>query len=261
LPEPASKPLEDILSLQLWSLRDLGPVAAQLDAAAAAGLKLVEPYGGQLADPATLAAELAAHGLKAPTSHVGMGDLRGDLSRVAGLCGEVGITRLFMPAFGPDERGTRAADWRARGAELGGMAETLQGSGIALGYHNHFWEFDTCEDGRTALENLFDGAAGSPLAWQADVAWIARGGADPVAWMNRYAGILTSIHVKDQAAPGTHESEDGWCDLGRGTLDWPALWAAAVALGADPLVLEHDKPADPAAFARNSVAYIAGMAR
>lgn len=39
----APAPIERVLSLQLWSLRDLGDIDAQLDAAVSAGLVLVEP--------------------------------------------------------------------------------------------------------------------------------------------------------------------------------------------------------------------------
>ena len=68
--------------------------------------------------------------------------------------------------------------------------------GIALGYHNHHWELRPKEDGRTALEWLFEGARDSPLAWQVDVAWLARGGVDPAAWMLRYRDRVASAHKR-----------------------------------------------------------------
>jgi len=252
--------IQDILSIQLYSLRALGPVEAQLDAAAAAGFSLVETIGGHLADPKGLKAALGARNLRAPTGHIGIGDLRGDLSRVADAAAEAGITQLYMPAYPVEERGRTAASWKKAGAELGGFAQTLKARGIGLGYHNHHWELDVLDDGRTALESFFAGAEGSPVTWQADIAWLARGGVDPVEWLSRYKAILTSAHVKDQAPAGV-TVDDGWTDVGAGILDWKALWAAARANGAGIMTVEHDNPGDPAGFAARSHAWLVGAIR
>jgi sugar phosphate isomerase/epimerase len=248
-----------ILSIQLWSLRNLGEIEAQLAVAAEAGFSIVETIGGHLQDPDRLGRALAANGLAAPSSHVGIGDLRSDSDRVIAAAQAVGIRELFMPAYPDDERGTVAADWHARGAELGTLADKFAEAGLVLGYHNHFWEFEVADDGRLAIESFFDGARGSALRWQADIAWIARGQQNPLFWLEHYRDLLVSAHVKDQAPEGQNLDQDGWCDVGAGILDWPQLWQQARALGAGLMVLEHDNPADPAAFARNSRDYLAKM--
>ncbi len=250
--------ISPILSIQLYSLRALGSVERQLDAAEAAGFRLVETIGSQLADPAGLKAQLDARGLAAPTGHIGIGDLRSDLARIADAANTVGITQLYMPAYPEAERGRTAASWSRSGEELGRIAETLKARSIGLGYHNHHWELDVLDDGRTALESFFAGAAGSPLTWQADIAWLARGGVDPAEWLKRYSAILTSAHVKDQAPAGV-TVDDGWTDVGAGILDWPLLWKVARDNGAGVMTVEHDNPSDPAGFAARSHAYLAQM--
>ena len=45
--------------------------------------------------------------------------------------------------------------------------------------HNHNWELQPKDGATTALELIFSEAEGSPLTWQADVAWLVRGGAAP----------------------------------------------------------------------------------
>lgn len=247
--------IDDILSIQLYSLRGLGAVEHQLDAAAAAGFRLVETIGSQLADPHALKAGLDARGLTAPTGHIGIGDLRGDLARIADAAHQVGIVQLYMPAYPAEERGRTGESWKKAGAELGRIAEALKAEKIGVGYHNHHWELEVLDDGRTALESFFAGAAGSPLTWQADIAWLARGGVDPVEWLARYKAILTSAHVKDQAPAGI-EVDDGWTDVGAGILDWKLLWAAARANGAGIMTVEHDNPGDPAGFAKRSHAWL-----
>jgi sugar phosphate isomerase/epimerase len=174
-------------------------------------------------------------------------------------CRTLAIDRLFMPAVPPDQRDMAAQGWRALGLELGTLCERFREQGIALGYHNHDWELTTKEGGKTALELIFEAAGNSPLTWQADVAWLVRGGAEPKAWLQRYRDRLTSAHVKDLAAAGQNLDQDGWADVGAGTLDWPDLWQACRAAGARWMVVEHDKPADPVRTARASFAYLSAM--
>ena len=125
-----------------------------------------------------------------------------------------------MPAA---ERDSDGAYWRALGQELGQLALRCADAGVALGYHNHHWELQAKEGGRNALEWLFEGAAGTPLGWQVDVAWLVRGGADPLSWLQRYRERVVSAHAKDLAPAGEKLDEDGWADVGQGTLDWTGL--------------------------------------
>jgi sugar phosphate isomerase/epimerase len=250
----------DDLSIQLYSLRDYGDLDHQLDSLAELGFRKVETIGSQIADARDARAKLDARGMAAPTSHVAMADLRTRLDWVADQAQALGAAQLFMPAVPPEEREGDAAAWQAVGAELGGMAEALAGQGVALGYHNHHWELRAFSDGRTPLELLFAGAEGSPLTFEADLAWLVRGGADPVAWLDRYRGRVAAVHVKDIAPAGRNLDEDGWSDVGAGVLDWPRLWRESLAHGAKWMVLEHDKPKDPVGFARSSRAYALRLA-
>ena len=84
-------------------------------------------------------------------------------------------------------------------------------------------------------------------------------GADPLAWMKREAGRIVSLHAKDLAPAGEKLDEDGWADVGTGSLDWPTLARAGRDAGARWLVAEHDKPNDPARFARNSQAFLSTL--
>ena len=244
--------IADILSIQLYSLRNYADLDRQLDALAEIGFRHVETVGGHLADARGTRAKLDARGLSAPTGHVGMADLRTRPDWVADQAKAVGIEQLFMPAVPPEERDLPLDRWRAVGGELAGMAEAMAAHGITLGYHNHHWELKRGPDGRTPLEELFEGAAGSKLTWEADVAWLVRGGVEPVEWLERYRDRLTAVHVKDIAPEGQNLDEDGWADVGRGVLDWRTLWQESRARGARWMVLEHDKPKDAVAFSRNS---------
>lgn len=247
---------EIVLSLQLYSMRKLGSLDAQLSAVANAGFRFVEPLEGHLGDAIGLEQGLARHGLVSPTAHMSLTALRAEPSRIIDACLRCGIGQLFVQDLGLESAHETADAWRRRGAELGTLALRFQQDGISLGYHNMEAGFTYFQSGHSGFEVLFAAARGTPLTWQADIAWLGRAGVDPAEWLRRHANVLVSAHVKDQAPEGLNEDEGGWCDVGAGTLVWPALWRAAVIHGARTLVVEHDNPTDPLEFARRSFAYL-----
>ena len=247
------------ISIQIYSLRNAGELDRQLDIVREAGFDQVELIGSQLEDAVATKAKLDARGLVASSAHVGIAALRERLPSIAQACRHVGIAQLYMPSVPVAERDGPAAYWTALGRELAGHAHRFAESGIRLGYHNHHWELKTKEGGKTALELIFAAAEGGPLDWQVDVAWLVRGGADPLTLLLRYGDRVTSAHAKDLAPAGEKLDVDGWAALGHGPLDWPALAAACRQAGARCLVAEHDNPSDPARFARNAYAFLSKL--
>jgi sugar phosphate isomerase/epimerase len=246
----------DELSIQLYSLREYGDLDKQLAALAEIGFKRVELVGSHLQSAADVRTKLDAHGMTAPTGHVAMADLRTRFDWAIEQAKTIGIVELYMPAVPQEERDAPADTWRKTGVELGYMAQKMKDAGLTLGYHNHHWELKPYADGTTPLQHFFEGAEGSPLTFEADLAWLVRGNADPVEWMEKHSSRLTAVHVKDIAPEGQNAEEDGWADIGKGTMDWPSLWRKSLELGAKWMILEHDKPKDPVAFARDSRAYL-----
>ncbi len=248
--------LTDVLSIQLYSLRTMESLDAILDAVKAAGITKVETIGSHLDAAVATRAALNARGLAATTGHVNMPALRDRLGATVLAARTLGIENLYMPAVPPDQRQMDAAGWIAMGKELGALATTLANEGIGLGYHNHHWEMDEKDGDLTALDLLFAAAEGSELSWEADVAWLVRGNADPKAVMTTYKHLMTAAHVKDIAPAGLCRDEDGWADVGHGVMDWQDMWAFCRGLGARWMVLEHDKPSDAPRFARRSAEFL-----
>ena len=78
------------------------------------------------------------------------------------------------------------------------------------------------------------------------MAWVARGGLDPVEYLGRFDDRVFAIHAKDNAPEGEAEDERGFKALGEGTLDWAAILPAAEEAGAQWYIIEHDQPLDAA---------------
>ncbi|MBL8590096.1 MAG: sugar phosphate isomerase/epimerase [Methylobacteriaceae bacterium] len=251
------KPI-DRLSFQLYSARGLQPLEKQFELLASLGYKMVELFGGLYADPAKLRSLLDTHGMTAPTAHVGFDRLRADVKAAIALCKSLGVKTMLAPAPLMGERDGDEAHWRKLGKELAGYHKIVTGEGLSFGWHNHHWEYGKTASGKTFLDCLFEEAPG--LLWEADLAWIVRGGADPVAELGKRKDQLIAVHIKDLAAAGQNADEDGWADPGHGVMDWTRLLAAIKATTAEVYAVEHDKPNDVARFARRARDTVAAWA-
>lgn len=235
------------LGFQLYSGRNFQPFSNVFPVLARAGYSSVEGYGGLYAsvDDAGLAGlrdELAGNGLSMPTGHFGLDMLENETDRVLEIARMVGIQSIYCPHLAPDQRPTDAAGWFAFGQRLQEAGKPFRDAGHDFGWHNHDFEFKALPDGSTPQEQIF--AGGPDLSWEADIAWVIRGGADPLGWIKSYGKRITAVHVKDIAAAGENVDEDGWADVGHGTVDWRAIMAALKPLGIKHYIVEHDNPND-----------------
>ena len=240
------------LSFQLYSAREHGPWDDVFANLKRLGYTRVEGYGALYEDPEALAGQLAAHGLSMPTGHVAFAALEGDFAKALETVRTLGIETAYAPHLAPDERPDDADGWRAVGRRLAAIGRKLRDEGVAFGWHNHAFEVEPCGDGSVPLALLLEEAP--DMGWEADLAWIVRGGADPLEWIASHGERIRAVHVKDLAADGENADEDGWADPGHGTMDWPALLDAVRGKAPDArLVAEHDKPADVERFARRAM--------
>lgn len=245
------------LAVQMYGLRELDlPLGDLLREVAAAGYGGIETVGTQGVAADELLKLLEKHGLEVASSHVALSDLEADPDAVIAFNRAVSNDTLIVPWLPPEARPQHAAGWRALGARLGDLAAVCSAPGMTLLYHNH--DFEMVEiDGQLALEHLLAGAPAT-LGLELDLAWVVRGGGDPLELLRRFHGRVPRVHLKDLAPAGENEDEDGWADVGSGTLPWDALLSASREAGAQWFVVEHDKPKDPLASIRNSAAYLKG---
>lgn len=249
-----------MLSYQLYASRNFPPLGATLAMLADLGYDAVEGYSALYADDAQVAALTAAlgnSGLAMPTGHFGLAQIESEPDKVLAIARALGIGRIYCPYLMPDDRPTDAAGWRAFGARLQAAGRPIKAAGLGFGWHNHDFELRPLPDGQVPQDLIFDG--GPDLEWEIDVAWVVRGGADPAAWIARYAPRITAAHLKDIAPAGQNAGEDGWADLGTGTVPWTALMAQLRQTPCDVFIVEHDNPSDHARFARRSLQAAKGL--
>ncbi len=248
------------LAFQLYSARNFQPFSAFYPVLAAAGYDSVEGYGGIYADLDDAAVEalktdLDANGLIMQTAHFGLDMLESDPAKVIRIAKALGMERVYCPHIAADLRPTNRIGWQAFAARLEAVGEKISAAGFGFGWHNHDFEFQALDDGTVPMQILLDSA--STIEWEADIAWIIRGGADPFDWINRYGDRITAVHVKDIAPQGEATDEDGWADVGHGTVDWARLFTELRAkTPARLFIMEHDNPADATRFATRSIEWV-----
>lgn len=239
-------------SFQLYSARNFQPWADVLKTVAQAGYGQVEGFGGLYDDPAALRAMLDENGLSMPTSHFSLDMLENDFAAARRIAETLGIGTLICPHIAAELRPTDRAGWRGFAGRLAAVHENCRKAGLRFVWHNHDFEFVPTADGAIPQKEILDAAP--EIGWEIDVAWVVRGGADPLKWIDDYASRIVAAHVKDIAKPGEKADEDGWEDVGHGTMDWPAIMKALrEKTPAKVFVMEHDNPSDAARFARRSI--------
>lgn len=234
-------------------MRDVADQIALLSKLPAMGIKRVEGYGGVYGDPKAYRAAMDANGITMPSGHMALDDIEADFDATMDIIRTLGMTRVYAPYIEEKDRPTTAEGYIALAKRLNAAGLRYAEHGISFGWHNHDFEFFALPDGSIPMEVLLEHAP--DIKWEADLAWIVRGACDPLDYIARYGSRITAIHVKDIAAAGTNLDQDGWADLGAGTLDWAAYLAASRAQSSDLIyALEHDKPSDPIAYATRSAA-------
>ncbi len=239
-------------SFQLYSARKFTPWDKILKLVASAGYKQVEGFGGVYEDPKGFRAALDANGLAMPTGHFGMDMLEKDFAGAEKIASTLGMKMMICPHIAVDQRPTDVAGWKDFGRRLGKVGETARKAGYEFGWHNHDFEFKALADGSVPQTHIMESAPN--IGWEIDVAWVVRGGADPMPWIEKYGDRIVAVHVKDIAKAGQGLDEDGWSDVGHGTIDWKSLMKLfRSGSSAKYFVMEQDNPNDIERFARRSI--------
>lgn len=242
------------LSLQLFSARNFTPYIDVIARLGDYGYDAAEGFFGNFEEADATRAALDAAGLTMPTLHVPLQMLEEDAAGVAAMCATLGTQAVYAPWIAPEMRGKTSAEWEALADRLAACHAAMAEFVIPLGWHNHDFEMVTLADGGVPMDILLTRAP--MIDWEMDVAWVVRGGADPIEWITKYGDRITAAHFKDIAPAGEKTNEDGWADPGTGTVDWPAiLTALREKTRCAVLVAEHDNPNDFDRFAKQAIAH------
>lgn len=246
------------LIFQLYSARNT-PIAESLSLISNTGYAGVEAVGGNT-DPDVFAAfqtALAATDLNVASLHIGISNLRNDISACVAMANALNCQHIVCPYLLAEERPDTHAGWSSLAQELAGFNQAISDAGISFAWHNHDFEFETLAENVTPMQVLLEIAP--EMKWEIDVGWIERCGQNPVSWLRDYRDRVSAIHLKD-VAPAGYADEDGWADVGHGVLNWQALLPEIKNAAGSLLIVEHDNPSDLTRFAKRSFDTVKGWA-
>lgn len=229
------------IALQLYTVREPAKEDAYktLKRAREAGFEYVQWSGMPELSAEEIRAALDVAGLKAIAAHADIESFEQDYENSVAYWKTVGALDVAPGGMMGDCQDSLEA-WLRGCRRLDAVGARLRADGMRLSYHNHAAEFDKFPgDDRCKLDILYDETAPENLYAELDTAWVQVGGADPAAYIRKYAGRCPVIHVKDLAA----ELRDGhvwFTPIGQGVLDWDAILSAAAESGVEWLCYEQD---------------------
>ncbi len=243
------------IGAQFYTVRNqcqnLDDFALTLRKVADIGYKTVQISGTCPYDAQWLKEQLAANGLKCVLTHIPVPRLTGDTAQVIADhhvfdCPHVGLG--WYP-FNEEKEEESYAHFLHTFIPV---AKAIREGGKYFMYHNHDQEFRKAEDGRIILEKLAQDVPADLMGFTLDTFWIQAGGGDPAQWVEKLAGRVPAIHLKDYAYGRK------MAVVGEGNINFDRVFANAEKSGTRYMLVEQDdcNGEDPIECLRRSYLYL-----
>ena len=218
-----------------------------------AGVEFAGLYGN---DPELVRSFCEEIGLTPLSAHVSIQEFMADVDGVVDTYAKVGVQYVAIPWLGEEMRPGHEgyAEFKKWVALI---SAKLKEKGIVLGYHNHDFEFEKV-NGEYILDIMYRDMPADVLVTQLDTCWVNVGGENPAAYVEKYAGRIPTVHLKDFKGSKAEnmygligvEGSDTKADdtkfmltpVGMGCQDFKAIVAAGDAGGAKWYIVEQDEP-------------------
>ena len=192
---------------------------------------------------------LEKNGLRCVLTHIPVPRLTGELDQVIADhkvfgCNHIG---LGFWAFS-EERNMTLEQWLETFPPI---AKKIAAAGLLFMYHNHDGEFQRI-NGKLVMETLMDTLPPEELGFTLDTFWVQAGGGDPAQWLEKLAGRIPVIHLKDYAY-GRQMAV-----IGEGNINFARVFEKAEAGGTQYMLVEQDDchGEDPIECLRRSYQYL-----
>lgn len=122
------------------------------------------------------------------------------------------------------------------------MAKIYKEYGFKLTYHNHWFEFEKLSDGKTFFDRMIE-EFDENISFVVDTFWLQYAGIDVRDMIERLAGRIDILHLKDMTAerdkPGSFKYP--MVEIGSGVMNFKGIIETADKVGVKYYVVEDDR--------------------
>ena len=174
--------------------------------------------------------------------HVGLDTLRHKLGETADAAHILGQQYAGIAAIPEEERRT-LDDYKRIADEFNVIGEKAKALGLRFYYHNHGYGLKEI-DGIVPFDLILERTDLSLVFLEMDIFWTTAGGADPIKYLDKFAGRYKLVHVKDMKKQVRFSGDGGnpqqWIELfpqitdaGSGVLDLQTIISHAKKSGVE----------------------------
>ena len=241
------------IGAQLYTAREacqtLEGFARTLERVAGIGYRYVQVSGTCPYEADWLKAQLDRNGLRCVLTHIPVPRLTGELEQVLRDHAVLDCGNIGLGYWGFTEDGDMTLErWLRTFPPIAGR---IHEAGRYFMYHNHANEFRKL-DGRLVMERLMEAVPADRMGFTLDTYWVQVGGADPAQWLEKLAGRIPCIHLKDCGYGQSMEA------VGEGNINFDRVFEKAEAGGTQYMLVEQDDchGEDPIDCLRRSYDYL-----
>lgn len=228
------------LGAQLYTVHDFTTTLNDLDRTLARiadiGYRYVQVSGTCAYSPQWLHDTLEKYDLTCVLTHTSPERMEKDPDAVVAEHKQFGCNYIGIGGMPQEFRGI------ANGADLFyrrfyPIAKRFCELGAKLFYHNHAFELQHFSD-RAVFWQIADLFAPEELSFTLDTYWIQAGGGNPVDFIQRLAGRIECVHLKDMSA--NEKNETTMRPIFEGNMDFCAIIDACERSGCEYVLVEQD---------------------
>lgn len=231
------------LAAQLYTLRDFcktpADIAASMKKVAAIGYKAVQASALGPIEPKELKKILDDNGLECCATHKPLDAMLNHTEAVVEEHRILGCKYTALGGLFPKPEEMTESHWSKFIDEFNQAAKKFEGSGVRLGYHNHHHEFVSLNGpGSKTIWQLLIDKLHPDIFLEVDTYWVQHGGGDPAAWIEKLAGRVPAVHLKDMGIAPDKKHE--MCSVGGGNMNFDRILSACKIAGVQWHIVEQD---------------------
>ena len=245
------------IGAQFYTVRDLcktlDDFALTLKKVADIGYKTVQISGTCPYEADWLKEQLAINDLKCVLTHIPVPKLVGETEQVIADHFTFDCPYIGLGYYSFDES-KEDATYDHFMKTFVPVAEKIRAGGKYFMYHNHDNEFKLApgENKQIVLEKLAEEIPADMMGFTLDTYWVQVGGGDPAQWVEKLAGRVPAIHLKDFAFGRK------MAVVGEGNINFDRVFREAEKAGTKFMLVEQDdcNGEDPIECLRRSYEYL-----